>query len=255
MRWGKCFWSFVDALGFLSIVPMVRQNPLEPEEFGRFPAWYPVVGFVFGIDLLITWWLASFVLPPTAAAVLVVAILVILNRGFHVDGLADAADGLLSHKSREQKLLIMKDSRQGTFGVLAIVFDMMIKVQFVAVAAPAAPWVLLLWPIWGRVAASVVAVKSQYIGSEGGLGRYMVEYSTTRELFFAALFSLLVSLIFGGAAVLTCLAAIFSGFILVQVWKKALNGITGDLLGATIELTEMFILLIFVILHQGVFNG
>ena len=255
MRWGKCFWSFVDALGFLSIVPMVRQTPLEPEEFGRFPAWYPVVGFVFGLDLFITWWLASLMLPPTLSAVLVVTLLVVLNRGFHIDGLADMADGLLSHKSHEQKLLIMKDSRQGTFGVLAIVLDILIKVQFVAVAAPVAPWVLLLWPMWGRVAASVVAVNSQYVGSEGGLGRYMVEYSSCRELFFAALFSLLVSLVFGGAAILTCLAAIFGGFILVKVWQRALGGITGDLLGATIELTEMFILLIFIILYQGVSNG
>ena len=238
----KTFWS---ALGFLSIVPTWQTEPLTPEEFGRFPAFYPIVGLMFGVDLFITWWLCSLVFPPQAAAILVVTLLVILNRGFHLDGLADAADALFSHKPREQKLLIMKDSRQGTFGVLAIVLDIMIKVQFVALAAPLAPWVLFLWPMWGRVAASVVAVNSSYVGAEEGLGRWMVEKSSSRELFFAALFTLLVSLLAGGAAILAALTAIFFGFFMTWVWKKALGGVTGDLLGATIELAEIAVIISF----------
>ena len=241
----KTFWA---ALGFLSLVPTGRTTLLTPEEFGRFPAFYPPVGFLFGIDLLILWYLGTLVLPPMATAILVVTLLVILNRGFHLDGLADAADALFSHKPTEVKLAIMKDSRQGTFGVLAIVLDIMIKVQFVALAAPLAPWMLLMWPVWGRVAASVVAVRSVYVGDDNGLGRWMVEKSTSKELFYAALFTLVVSLFGGGAAVLTGACAIFFGFFLTWVWRKTLGGVTGDLLGATIELTEIFSLIIFYIL-------
>ena len=241
----KTFWA---ALGFLSLVPTGRTTLLSPEEFGRFPAYYPPVGFLFGLDLFILWLLGNLILPPMATAILVVTLLVVLNRGFHLDGLADAADALFSHKSREVKLAIMKDSRQGTFGVLAIVLDIMIKVQFVTIAAPLAPWVLLMWPVWGRVAASVVAVRSSYVGGDNGLGRWMVENSTSRELFFAALFTLVISLFGGGAAILTAAAAIFFGFFMTWVWKKALGGVTGDLLGATIELTEIFVIFVFYIL-------
>jgi len=241
----RTFWA---TLGFLSIVPTGRSTLLTPEEFGRFPAYYPAVGLLFGIDLFIIWHLGSLVFPPTAVAIMVVALLIIDNRGFHVDGLADAADALLSHKSREQKLLIMKDSRQGTFGVLAIVLDVLFKVQFVALVAPAASWALIMWPVWGRLAASVIAVKGTYVGAESGLGRWMVENSGFRELFWAALFTFVVSLFGGGAALLTAAAAIICGFLLNWVWNRTLGGLTGDLLGATIELTEIFTLSLFYIL-------
>lgn len=240
--------TFLATLGFLSIVPTGRSTMLTPEEFGRFPAFYPAVGLVFGLDLFILWHLTSLVFPPQVAATMVVALLIINNRGFHLDGLADAADALLSHKSQEQKLLIMKDSRQGTFGVLAIVLDVLIKVQLVAIVAPLASWALILWPIWGRMAASVIAVRGNYVGSETGLGRWMVANSTSKELFQAALFTFGASLFGGGAAILAATLAILSGFALNWVWNKSLGGLTGDLLGATIELTELFTLGLFYIL-------
>ncbi|MDR2946735.1 MAG: adenosylcobinamide-GDP ribazoletransferase [Candidatus Adiutrix sp.] len=241
----KNFWVVV---GFLSIVPTGRSTMLTPEDFGKFPAYYPAVGLLFGLDLFVVWYLAALVFPAQVAATLVVAMLIIDNRGFHVDGLADAADALLSHKSREQKLLIMKDSRQGTFGVLAIVLDVLLKVQLVAVVAPAAPWALILWPIWGRLAASVLAVRGVYVGAENGLGRWMVENSSFKELFWAALFTFAASLFGGGPALLAAAAAVVCGCALNWVWNKSLGGLTGDLLGATIELTEIFTLGFFYIL-------
>jgi len=249
----RTFWA---ALGFLSIVPTGRDEPLSPEELGRFPAFYPLVGLMFGLDLWIMWHLAGLVLPPRGAAVLVVTLLVVLNRGFHLDGLADTADALFSHKSREQKLLIMKDSRQGTFGVLAIVLDIVLKIELVAIVGPIAAWALILWPAWGRLAASAVAAGSRYVGSESGLGRWMVENSSRKELFFAALFTLCASLFIGlivsafaaGAAVITALSALFFGFFLIWTWVQALDGVTGDLLGASIELAEIFSLFMFYVL-------
>lgn len=248
MKINNLLRTFCSCLGFLSIIPAGREESLTPEEFGRFPALYPMVGLIFGLGLFILWLLAAPIVPSRAAALAVVAFLVIVNRGFHIDGLADAADALLSHKSREDKLRILKDSRQGTFGVLAIVFDILIKVEFVALVAPQAPWALIMWPVWGRLAASINAVRGDYAGQDNGLGRWMVEKSTPRELFWAALFTLAVSALGGWAGLFAALGALFTGFILIKIWKSALGGVTGDLLGASIELSEIVTIIIFYIL-------
>lgn len=241
---------FKAALGFLSIIPSGRQKSLEPEEFGRFPALYPAVGLVFGLLLFAVNYILAPLIPAGALAVLLCACLIVLNRGFHLDGLADAADALFSHKSQEQKLIILKDSRQGTFGVLAIVLDVLLKIQFLAIILPLAPWLLIVWPVWGRLSASVVAVRSEYVRSEGGLGRWMVEKSGPAELLQATLFTLILSILGGWAALFSALFAFVFGFFLTWVWKKALGGVTGDLLGASIELCEILTLPVFYIVYS-----
>jgi adenosylcobinamide-GDP ribazoletransferase len=241
--------TFLAALGFLSLAPVGRGETLSPDEFGRLPAFFPMVGLVFGAGMYIVWQAgAALALPPDLTALLVVVFLVVFNRGFHLDGLADTADALFSHKPLAQKLLILKDSRQGTFGVLAIVLDIMINTQLAARLGPAAPWALILWPVWGRLGVSVVAVRSNYVGAENGLGRWLVEKSGPQELYTAALFGLILNLFFGAAAFLTTLAAGVFGLFLVWLWRRALGGVTGDLLGASVELTEIFSVFIFCLL-------
>ncbi len=237
--------SFTALLGFLSFFPVGRTIFLEDDDFGRLPAFFPAVGLVFGICLFILWHLLVLFLPPQPAATLVVTLLVVINRGFHLDGLADTADALLSHRPRERKLEILKDSRQGTFGVLSIVLCILLKVQLVAIVAPVASWCLILWPIWGRAASAIVAVCSEYVGKSAGFVNLMVEKSSFRELFFAASFTLLLSCFGGGAAIITAAVVIAWSFFLNWLWQESLGGITGDLLGASIELTEIMSLFVF----------
>jgi len=240
--------DFRAALGFLSLLPIGRDEELTPERLGRLPAFYPPVGLVFGLALGFLGLLAGKALPPDLTALVLVVFLIVINRGFHLDGLADAADALLSHRSREEKLAIFKDSRQGTFGVLAITLNIVIKIQLLTHLVPAAPWLLLLWPAWGRLGASAVAARSRYAGGETGLNRLMVEGAGPRELGLAALFTFVPSLFFGLPALLSAAAALFFGLALVPVWRRALGGINGDLLGASVELTEIFTLLFFLVL-------
>lgn len=248
MNFKKIFKSYAAAVGFLSIVPTGRKEILSPDEFGSFPAYFPAVGLLFGLAMFALWHLCALVLPPEPSAVLVVVLLVLLNRGFHLDGLADAADALFSHKSREQKFLILKDCHQGTFGVLAIVLDVLLKIQMVAVVAPLAPWALILWPVWSRLAVSVVCVLGHYATSNEGLSWWVVENSTWKELWVALGFTLILSLFGGVPALVTAGLAFGGGFIFWKIWDKALGGVTGDLLGATIELTEIYTIIFFFIL-------
>jgi len=232
----KTFWV---ALGFLSLAPVGRKEELTPEQFGRLPAFYPLVGLVFGLALGLLEPLAGTFLPPDLSALALVVFLVVINRGFHLDGLADTADALLSHRSRERKLAILKDSRQGTFGVLALVLAIIIKIHLLTHLVSATPWLVLLWPAWGRLGASAVAVLSSYAGAETGQGRFMVEKSGPRELGLAILFTFGPSLVFGRPALLAAAIALLFGLALVPLWHRALGGVTGDLLGASVELTEI----------------
>ena len=244
--------TFRAALGFLSIAPVGRGREITPEQLGRLPAFYPLIGLVFGATLGAFWLWPGKILPPDLTALLLVLLLAVINRGFHLDGLADTADALLSHRSREKKLAIMKDSRQGAFGVLAMIFDIIIKIQLLTHLIPVVPWIILLWPVWGRLGASAAAVLGSYAGTETGLGRHMVEKSGLRELGLAALFTLAPSLFFGPMALLAAAAALLFGLALTLVWHRALGGVTGDILGASVELTEIFALLVvyFLILNQ-----
>ena len=245
----KFFTIYRDALGFLSLLPTGSQRYLEPDDFGRFPGFFPLVGLVLGLIFLLFWLLADLIFPAGVGAVFIAALMVILTRGFHLDGLADAADALFCHKTLEEKLIIMKDSRQGTFGVLAIVLAVLLKVVLLTYLASAGGRyflvVLLLTPVWGRLAASVIAVQSVYARPDGGLGQFIVENSRMSDLWLAIVSALLLSIPFGFKTILGFLIILLFGVFLVWVWKKALNGVTGDLLGATVELGEIMSLLIF----------
>jgi adenosylcobinamide-GDP ribazoletransferase len=220
---------------------------------GKFPACYPMVGLILGFILFILARLLGWAnIPVGTSAILLVMALAVLTRGFHLDGLADTADALLSHRSLERKLEILKDSHLGTFGVLAILADLWLKASLLSALAannlfPA--HLLVLFPIWGRLTASVVAVTSKPVGTGRGLGYNMVAYSGRQELFLACLYSIALSGVFGLKAFLCALMAILVGYLLAKLWKATLGGVTGDLLGASVELGELASLFLFVALN------
>jgi adenosylcobinamide-GDP ribazoletransferase len=187
-------------------------------------------------------------LSESLRAIITVVSLAVLTRGFHLDGLADAADALLSHRSVEEKLGILKDCHLGTFGVAAIVLDLLLKINLLTeiMASAGGLAALALFPLWGRLAASVVAVNGQYARPEGGLGRRLVEGAGFGEFKLAVLSSLLISLVGGWPGLLTALWATLVAYFLSWVWNKSLGGVTGDLLGATVEIGEIAALIFWV---------
>jgi adenosylcobinamide-GDP ribazoletransferase len=233
---------FINLLAFLTILPLDRDERFQPEDFGRFSALYPAVGLVLGLFLfLVRYALAAPGVPDQTAVILTVTVLVIVTRGFHLDGLADTMDALLSHRSREDKLRIMKDPHQGTFGVLAILLDVLLKISLLAtlLPTPSIAWALVLFPVWGRYAATVASARCSYARAEGGLGKYMVDGAGFREFFIASVFTAALSAFAGWAFLLTAIFTLVWGLFLSFVWNRTLGGMTGDLLGATVELTEI----------------
>ncbi|MBI3303124.1 MAG: adenosylcobinamide-GDP ribazoletransferase, partial [Deltaproteobacteria bacterium] len=123
------FTEFLVALQFLTIVRVKKTLPFSEATLGRAGAFFPLVGLLLGAAV---WGLDRGLRPffPAAlSSVLLVAALAVLSRGFHLDGLADSADGLLGSRERQRSLAIMKDSTIGTFGALALIVILLLKVR------------------------------------------------------------------------------------------------------------------------------
>jgi len=234
------FGPLFAGLAFLTILPVPRRWCGGSRDLERSSVWFPPIGLLIGLLI------AGFdrgldvLLPVLPASVLTVLALVAISGALHMDGLADTADGFLSSRPRERILEIMRDSRVGPMGVLAIVGILMLKVAAVASLAPDARFgTLLLMPLAGRVAPVLMMSTLSYVRENG-----LVTAFQRKRTFFPPLLAL-VSLAGAGflALGLTGLAAAAVAVgvtALFALWCRAkIGGYTGDTLGAACELAEV----------------
>jgi adenosylcobinamide-GDP ribazoletransferase len=241
----------LNCLAYLTILPVGGKKRLTDEDFGRFPAFYPTVGLVIGLILFLFYKLLTLCGSPTAVtAILISTLNIILTRGFHLDGLADSMDALLSHKSREEKLSIMKDPHQGTFGVLSIVIDLLLRTFLLKeiLDTKVFPAPLILFPVWGRLTSSTVSAFSRYARASGGLAYASVERAGFREFLIAFGSAAAFSLLFGFQPFLMALLVFLISLLMVFIWEWLILGVTGDLLGASLEITEVLSLFLYVLI-------
>ncbi|WP_127584142.1 adenosylcobinamide-GDP ribazoletransferase [Paenibacillus koleovorans] len=246
------------AFQFLTRIPVRLQLDYDEALFRRSAVFYPLVGAVIGLLLLIAAKLLGAALPPAASAVLLVGGWLAVTGGLHMDGLMDTADGLLSHRSRERMLEIMKDSRVGAMGVMGGGWMLLLKAALLySLLAdsvhPEALDYLAIVPIWSRLFLVYAIAGWPYAREGEGLGRLFAAVST-REAALATILAVVLTLaLFNplqmgvGTALLhllttAALTAIIG--ILAARWMAAkLGGLTGDTYGALNELLEAALLL------------
>jgi len=197
-------------------------------------AWFPVVGILLGLALSGIWWLGSEAWPAPVAAVLVVGADLGLTGMLHLDGLVDAADGLLPPLDRARRLEVMADPAAGAFGVGTAVA--MLLVRWVALAA-LAPSVLLLPAIW-CASRTIMAVTTRAVpyARPGGLASSFRSGETSGAAPIAV-FGCTVAVVLGvfatGVAGLVSVTACFlAGGAVVALGVRRVGGFTGDVLGA-----------------------
>jgi adenosylcobinamide-GDP ribazoletransferase len=213
---------------------------------GRSAKWFPLVGLILGLTLAGSQWLLSWVLPGSVTAVLIIALWAWLTGGLHLDGLADCGDGLLVAAGWERRLEILKDSRLGAFGAILLVLFLLAKVTAVA-ALPVPSFALVLAPVLGRWFILVAA--RQPSARPGGMGDSFAASLTPRMLFIAAVLPFLLIVgggWRGGQTVLAALLAVLATFIILRMARTRLGGVTGDVFGLVVEMTELIVLLAFV---------
>lgn len=229
------------AVGFLTVLP-APQVPYQPGALGRAGRWFPAVGLLLGAILMGSHWLLSHLFPPLVTAGLTVTLWAGLTGGLHLDGVADCCDGLLAATTRERRLEIMRDPRTGAFAVVGLVLLLLLKVTALA-ALPTATAPLLLAPTWARWLLLWVA--RQPLARPSGLGADFAAGLSSRSQGWALIAPLLVLL---SAPTLQTLGAVAAAvgmtWFIIRIAHKRLGGVTGDVYGLVVELSELSIVLI-----------
>jgi adenosylcobinamide-GDP ribazoletransferase len=243
---------FFIALQFLTRLPVPRWVGFEPDWLNQCARHFPLVGWCVGALGALVLWAAGFVFPPAVAAGLSIAATLLLTGGFHEDGLADTFDALGGAVTRERALAIMKDSRIGSYGALALIVVIGLKASVLAalpitLAAPA----LLLAHTASRAMAVLLIARLPYAGDiehakAKPLARRVSAGGAAVALGWVVL---LVAVLVGCAAAQASLIAIAllccaAGALGCARWlQRRLGGYTGDGLGATQQITELLTLL------------
>ncbi len=233
------------ALSMLTSFPAGKNFVPTDEEIRRTPFFFPLIGIVIGaISALIATGLLK-ILPLLPAVALLTFLSEVPTRAFHLDGLADTADGFLSSRPRERILEIMHDSRIGTMGVLAIAAWCLIKFSALAVSAEKQiPWVLFFMSLNGRCAMVYHLMCCRYARPEG-LGRLVFERKPVSAVILSVLCSFGLMYAFFPPICLTVPAAVLVFGVLWSLYtREKIGGGTGDTLGAVEELSEILTLLI-----------
>ena len=244
------------AAAFLTRLP-IPQGPageaLPDDVLARSMPLFPLVGagigVIGGVVLLIAGWLG---LPALVVAIVVLGTLIWLTGALHEDGLADLADGFGGGGDRDAKLAIMRDSRIGSYGVLALVIAFALKTAALATILTAGPWLavaaLIAAATWSRALFAPLMCwlpPARTDGVAAGAGR-PVTSAAWRALVLGAALALLATISgAGGGAVLALAIGGFAAFVVGWLAFDHVGGYTGDVLGAAQQAAETLTLVAF----------
>jgi adenosylcobinamide-GDP ribazoletransferase len=219
----------------LTRLPVTRAVPA-----GHTGVWaYPLIGGVVGIAGAAVFWLAlQLGLPPIVAAICAIAVTILITGALHEDGLADTADGFGGGATVARKLEIMRDSRIGSFGAIALMLSLSLRVA--ALAALADPLIALLAAgVLGR-GAMIGMMLALPPARPDGMAASLGPVPFTPAMVGIGIACACVLLPHGGRALLAAAAACG---LMVWLARRQIGGYTGDVLGAAEQAAECAVLL------------
>ena len=232
--------------------PIKKEIEFDQDEFSRGVIFFPVIGLLIGSVAYAVAYLTGLIFSREIAVLCMIVSVILFTGALHLDGLADTMDGILSARKREQMLIIMKDSRIGTHGVLALLGVISMKYLFLLEVAPKNFLsVVLALPIIGRTTMGILLWGTRYAREEG-LGNLFIGKTSPRESIITGVIGfLMVGVILGLSGIAAfCLVIMVVGLFRIQV-EGLLGGITGDVLGAMNELSELLFIPIFILIERG----
>jgi adenosylcobinamide-GDP ribazoletransferase len=250
--------ALLAAVAFLTRVPVPARWSFDAADVGRAAVFFPLIGAgvgavaAVGLELLsvrVAWGQAPRFggpwLPPALTALCLVSLTAWVTRGLHLDGLADMADGFGGGRSRDDILRIMREPSIGAFGATTLVLLVAGKVLSLAslIERGAAVRYLVVAPALGRWATVALGRFLPYARREGGLGTALTDHMGGLGFLGATVLAAALSLLVGPLAAAACWGAAVSVTAAVgRGSKRRIGGVTGDIMGAASELTEVAVL-------------
>jgi adenosylcobinamide-GDP ribazoletransferase len=230
---------FLIAVQFLTRLPVPRVLSDSEAALGKAAAFFPLVGVIVGGGAALVFALLQRVLPVPASVLIAIVFAAFITNGFHEDGLADTFDGFGGGWTKDRILEIMRDSRIGTYGTLALIFVVLGKFTLLSSLPQGQTW---RWLIVGHTAARWTILPLcawlPYARAEGQ-GKLVAKQVGALEVITGTVTLLLLFLLLPwqaafAALLVTTLVTLLSGLY----FRTRLQGITGDCLGAANQLTE-----------------
>lgn len=237
------FASFVIVLSFISAIPVPqRVIPLwDCDSLRYFCPMLPVAGIIFGLLWSVIWSILTLIQPiSTILRGFMMTVLTLgLTGGLHLDGLMDTCDAIFSHAERETRLRILSDTHSGSFAVMGCVVIILGKTLLFGELLGMKAWSVLVVPVLSRLGMGFL-LNTMPFAKSGGLAVMLGGARNPKHnVFFAVMMILLIGF---SSKVLVCVF-VLSLMLWRRICMRIFGGITGDLLGAFVEISEVIMLL------------
>ncbi|MCT4586166.1 MAG: adenosylcobinamide-GDP ribazoletransferase [Peptostreptococcaceae bacterium] len=244
---------FIGMLMFLTRIP-IKANVGFDENFHKGMKFFTLIGAILGGGYIALSFLLLKVLDVKIASIVLMGAVILLTGGLHLDGLADSFDGLYSYRKKDKILEIMKDSRVGTNGLLAVLIYILLKINIFELFLDKNILIpIFFMPILGRLSI-VIASYNARSPRKNGMGNIFIgkvsNFTLIFNIFIFILFNMILILYYRDYYFLSInLSFLIFLFLIVKLIKihvyDIIDGITGDILGCICELSELFYLFYF----------
>ncbi|NFN87956.1 adenosylcobinamide-GDP ribazoletransferase [Clostridium sporogenes] len=237
--------DFLLMIQFFTRIPVNKNLQCEKENFKRGAFFLPVVAFIIGgMEFLIYLGLKSF-LPANVIIVLLILFTAMVTGGIHMDGLADTCDGFFSLRDKERIIEIMKDSRMGAFGTIAMIINLLLKYQLLySLVLKDCSIAIISAPVIGRISILFLCL-SKRTAKKNGSGNIYIGNMSKTIIFFITIIALAMNTYFLGLkiTIISFVAVLIITYLFYLLCLNKINGLTGDTLGACNEIGEITFLL------------
>lgn len=257
--------GFINLLSFMTRLP-VPNIEYDEQKMGKAMKFFPFVGFIIGILLYFT---AFIMLRITLSFELTIAFVIlveiILTGGIHLDGLADTFDGIFSYRSKQKMLEIMKDSRLGTNGAIALIMYFLLKYLLIFIimkhfGMDYMLYTIFTYPIVGRL-CSVVSCASAPYARASGMAKTFIDNTNFVSVIIATISTFILAQlplfdifkdsfypIIAVSYLIIMAVLMLVSFLFSKLMIRKIGGITGDTLGALLELSQLLYLFLLTVI-------
>ncbi|MEM1404055.1 MAG: adenosylcobinamide-GDP ribazoletransferase [Pseudomonadota bacterium] len=229
---------------FLTRIPVQSEGHYSEARMAEIPRYFPLVGAIIGTAGAAVFLVTSEWLGLLSSVLISCAVTLALTGAFHEDGLADTFDGIGGGHSKARALEIMRDSRLGTYGTLAVVVALLLKVALLTELPPRyVPIALVLGHALSRLSSVLVLTHGRYVRDEG-TGKPVAQGLSSKSMWVATVTAMAIAalawLLIGTIPVMTALGMMLAAHALLRTWiERKIDGYTGDTLGSIQQASEL----------------